>query len=153
MTETLREARIHVSDDSIRDPETPALLRRIAGVRVVVDAAEAEAFEVVAPSPRAVPGDFVLVDFEIRPGVRSYRLVRRPKNDPWRIRIGAFERRVHRAFVVLARRFARGLTAPVAIVRVLPFRPFRSSAFASLSEPSRPPAISAGPVLAGLRSP
>lgn len=151
MTETLREARIHVSDDSIRDPETPALLRRIAGVRVVVDAAEA--FEVVAPSPRPVPGDFVLVDIEVRPGVRSYRLVRRPKNDPWRIRIGAFERRVHRAFVVLARRFARGLNVPVAIVRVLPFRPFRSSAFASLSEPSRPPAISAGPVLAGLRSP
>ena len=99
----------YVADGSISNPETPALLRRIAAERLAAGAAPAPGLEPLAP-PR-LPGHsgFVLVDYEVRPGVRGYRLARIPKNVWWRIRIGAFERRVHRAFVVLARRIARGL--------------------------------------------
>ncbi len=118
MTDTPREAPPQVADDSLRDLETPALLRRIAGVPAPADAAGQVTLEASVLHPELVPNDFVLVDVDVRPGVRNYRLVRLPANDPWRIRIGAFERRVHRAFVVLARRMTRSPAAPAASVQV-----------------------------------
>lgn len=118
MTDTLREAPPHVEAGSLHDLETPALLRRIAGVPAHLEAARHATPEASVLHPELVQSDFVLVDFEVRPGVRNYRLVRLPKNDPWRIRIGAFERRVHRTFVVLTRRLVRALAVPLASVRV-----------------------------------
>jgi hypothetical protein len=118
MTDTLKEAPPLVADGSLYELETPALLRRIAGVPAPSDAAGQVTLEASVLHPEIVPNDFVLVDFEVRPGVRNYRLVRPPKNDPWRIRIGAYERRVHRTFVVLARRIARRLAGPAAGVQV-----------------------------------
>lgn len=118
MTDTLREPPPLVADCSLHELDTPALLRRIAGVPAPADAAGHVTLGACALHPELVPNDFVLVDFEVRPGVRNYRLVRLPKNDPWRIRIGAFERRVHRAFVVLARRIVRSLAASAASARV-----------------------------------
>ena len=118
MTDTLRESPPLVADGSLRNLETPALLRRIAGVSARADTAEDATLEASALKPELVPNDFVLVDFEVRPGVRNYRLVRLPANDPWRIRLGVFERRVHRAFVVLARHIACGLAVSMASVRV-----------------------------------
>lgn len=106
------------ADCSLRDPETPALLRRIAGMPAPADAAGQGTLEASVLHPELVPNDFVLVDFDVRPGVHNDRLVRPPANDPWRIRIGAFERRVHRALVVLARRITRSLAAPAASVQV-----------------------------------
>jgi hypothetical protein len=97
----------YFADGTIFDPETPALLRRIAAERLAAGAAHAPGLEPVAP-PR-LPGHsgFVLVDYEIRPGIRGYRLAMIPKNVWWRIRIGAFERNVHRTFVILWRRLVR----------------------------------------------
>ena len=119
MTDIEREARASLADGSLHDLETPALLRRIAGVPA--PPASTAALATVAPPvlrPEVVEADFVLVDFEVRPGVRNYRLVRRPANNRWRVRIGAFERRVHRTFVLLARRFARALAVPAPSLRV-----------------------------------
>jgi len=110
-----------LADGSLHELETPALLRRIAGVPARADAAGQVTVEASVLHPELVPNDFVLVDFEFRPGVRNYRLVKVPKNDAWRIRTGAFERRVHRTFVVLARRIARSLTTPAAGVHVARF--------------------------------
>ena len=118
MTDTQREAPPHVEAGSLHDLETPALLRRIAGVPAHAATGGHGTLEPSVLQPELVPNDFVLVDFEVRPGVRNYRLVRLPKNDPWRIRVGAFERRVHRTFVVLARRIARALALPLPSVRL-----------------------------------
>ena len=100
----------YVADGSISNPETPALLRRIAAERLTAGAAHAPELEPLA-LPR-LPGHsgFVLVDYEVRPGVRGYRLAKIPKNVWWRIRFGAFERNVHRAFVILWRRLVRFVT-------------------------------------------
>lgn len=117
MTDATRDALPLLADGSLHELETPALLRRIAGVPARADAAGHVTVEASVLHPELVPNEFALVDFEVRPGVRNYRLVRLPKNDPWRIRIGAFERRVHRTFVVLARRIVRSLAAPAASVR------------------------------------
>jgi hypothetical protein len=100
----------YVADGTISNPETPALLRRIAAERLAAGAAHAPEFEPLA-SPR-LPGHsgFVLVDYEVRPGIRGYRLAKIPKNVWWRIRIGAFERNVHRSLVILWRRLVRVVT-------------------------------------------
>lgn len=118
MTDTPREAPPLVADGSLHELETPALLRRIAGVPACANTAAPVTLETSVLHPELVPNDFVLVDFEVRPGVRNYRLARLPKNDPWRIRIGAFERRVHRTFVVLSRRIVQDFAALAAHVRV-----------------------------------
>ena len=118
MTDAMRDTLPLLADGSLHKLETPALLRRIAGVPARADAAGHVTVEALVLHPELVPNDFVLVDFEVRPGVRNYQLVKVPKNDAWRIRIGAFERRVHRTFVVLARRIARSLTTPAAGVHV-----------------------------------
>lgn len=117
MTDAMRDTLPLLADGSLHELETPALQRRIAGVPAPVDTAGLVTLEACVLHPEIVPNDFALVDFEIRPGVRNYRLARLPKNDPWRIRIGAFERRVHRTFVVLARRIVRSLAAQAASVR------------------------------------
>lgn len=97
----------YVADGTISNPETPALLRRIAAERLAAGAAHAPALEPLASPLLPITEGFVLVDCEIRPGVRGYRLARTPKNVWWRIRIGAFERNVHRSLVVLWRRLVR----------------------------------------------
>ncbi len=99
-----------IADGTIFNPETPALLRRIAAERLAAGAAHALEIEPLA-LPR-LPGHsgFVLVDYEVRPGVRGYRLAKIPKNVWWRIRIGAFERNVHRSLVVLWRHLVRFVT-------------------------------------------
>lgn len=116
MTDTLRETPPLVADGSLRNLETPALLRRIAGVTVRAVVTRHVTLEASVLRPEVVPNDFVLVDFEVRPGVRNYRLARLPRNDQWRILIGAFERRVHRVFVVLARRIVRSFADRAASV-------------------------------------
>ena len=100
----------YVADGSISSPETPALLRRIAAERLAAGAAHAPELEPLA-SPR-LPGHsgFFLVDYEVRPGIRGYRLAKIPKNVWWRIRIGAFERNVHRSLVILWRRLVQFVT-------------------------------------------
>ncbi len=103
-------AREDVADGSISNPETPALLRRIVSEQLTVYAAFAAANERPVVFGLPITEDFFLVDYEIRPGVRGYRLAKVPKNDPWRIAIGAFERRVHRTLVILVRRVVRFLT-------------------------------------------
>lgn len=118
MTDTPREALSLIADGPLHELETPALLRRVAGMSARAGAAGHAILEASTLHPELVPNDFVLVDFEVRPGVRNYRLVRLPKNDRWRIRIGALQRRVHRAFVILARCIARSLAAPGAGVPV-----------------------------------
>ena len=133
MSDALREARARVADGSISDLETPALLRRLTGAHLDPEAIEGTPFEAPAPLAEPVPGDFVLVDLEIRPGVRSYRLVKLPTNDPRRIRIGAFERRVHRTLLVLARRIVRHLAAAMASLRRV-----RARAARLLVRPRRP---------------
>ncbi len=104
-------ARACVADGSISDPETPALLRQIASEHLVITAAFAVAIECPAPPRIPITEGFVLVDYEVRPGVRSYRLARIPANVPWRIRIGAFERLLHRTLVLFVRRLVWFLTA------------------------------------------
>ena len=118
MSDTAREALPSVADGSIHDLETPAILRRIAGVPAPASSAALATVVLPVLLPEVVQTDFVLVDFEVRPGVRNYRLVRRPANSPWRVLIGAFERRVHRTLVFLARRFARALAVPAPSLRV-----------------------------------
>lgn len=101
----------YVADGSIDDPETPALLRRIAAEQLGARVAHAPEPGTPAPTLLPITEGFVLVDFEVRPGVRGYRLAKLPANVGWRIRIGAFERNVHRTFVVLGRRLVRFVTA------------------------------------------
>lgn len=108
-------ARAYVADGSISNPETPALLRRIASKQLAADAAFAAAIERPVVFRPPITEDFVLVDYEIRPGFRGYRLAKVPKNVPWRIAIGAFERRVHRSLVLLGRRLVRFLTDQTAL--------------------------------------
>jgi hypothetical protein len=98
-----------VADGTLSDPETPALLRRIAREPLADDAAQATAPEAPAPARDSTARDFVLVSWEIRPGERRYRLARIPANVRWRIRIGAFERHLHRSFVIAGRRLRRFL--------------------------------------------
>ena len=119
MTEIPREAPPRIANGSLCDVETPALLRRIASVSVRAVVTGHAPLEASVLRPEVVPNDFVLVDFEVRPGFRNYRLARLPRNDRWRIRIGAFERRVHRAFVVLARRIVRSFADRAASVQAL----------------------------------
>ncbi len=105
----------YVADGSISDPETPALLRRIAAEQLAAETAYAAAVECPALPHVPITEGFVLVDCEIRPGVRGHRLARLPENVAWRIRVGAFERHVHRTLVILWRRLVRLLTAPSAL--------------------------------------
>jgi hypothetical protein len=114
-----------VADGSISNPETPALLRHIAFEHLAAEAAYAAATHCPAVPPRPVTEGFVLVDYEIRPGVRGYRLAKVPANVSWRIRIGAFERHVRRTLFILWRR----LVAHVVPQMVL-FCEGRSSLFA-----------------------
>ena len=102
----------YVADGTISNPETPALLRRIAAEHLAAETANAGAEECPALPQLPITEGFVLVDCEIRPGVRGYRLARLPENVAWRIRVGAFERHVHRTLVILWRRLVRLLTAP-----------------------------------------
>ncbi len=117
-------ARSLVADGTIGAAETPALLRRVAaaelGTEVVLAVAVVAAFPVYA----LPPDDFALVEYEVRPGVRNYRLARVPKNHPWRIRIGAFERACHRACTLFVRRFRRAVrgTVPLTSVREPAYR-------------------------------
>jgi hypothetical protein len=106
-------ARAHVADGSITALETPALLRQIASQRLVVTATFAVAIEWPAPPRIPVTDGFVLVEYEVRPGVRNYRLAKVPANDPLRIRIGAFERHVHRTLVLVFRRLVSILATRV----------------------------------------
>ncbi|MFN7989760.1 MAG: hypothetical protein U0529_19965 [Thermoanaerobaculia bacterium] len=107
----------YVTDGSISRPETPALLRRIAFEHLAAVAACGAAVDCTAPPPLPIPEGFVLVDYEIRPGVRSYRLAKVPENVAWRIRIGAFERHVHRTFVLFVRRLVRFFTAQMVLAQ------------------------------------
>ena len=105
----------YIADGSISSPETPALLRQIAAEQLAAGAAHAP-----EPAPAALPllpitEGFVLVDCEIRPGVRGYRLAKLPANVSWRISIGAFERNVHRTLVIFVRRLVRFLAARMAL--------------------------------------
>jgi hypothetical protein len=108
-------ARACVADGSISDPETPALLRRTASLHLVAVVAYASAIEYPVPPRIPVAEGFVLVDYEVRPGVRSYRLARIPANDSERIRIGAFERHVHRTLVLFVRRLVWYFTGQMAL--------------------------------------
>ena len=123
-----------VSDGTLSDPETPALLRRIAGAPLAAETAHATALEAPAPPRDSTARDFVLVDWEIRPGERRYRLARVPANVPWRIRIGAFQRHVHRSFVVAGRRLRRFL-APESNAG-FPARPGRTAGDFVLLDPA-----------------
>ena len=105
----------YVADGTISNPETPALLRRIAAEHLAAETAVAAAVECPALPRLPITEGFVLVDYEIRPGVRGYRLARLPENVAWRIRVGAFERHVHRTLVILWRRLVRFLTGPSAL--------------------------------------
>ena len=100
----------YVADGSISNPETPALLRRIASAHLGIGAACAPELEPPAPPLLPISDGFVLVDYAVRPGVRGYRLAKLPANVPWRIRIGAFERHVHRTLVIFVRCVVRFLT-------------------------------------------
>jgi hypothetical protein len=104
----------YVADGTISNPETPALLRRIAAEHLAAETAYAASVECPALPQLPITEGFVLVDCEIRPGVRGYRLARLPENVAWRIRVGAFERHVHRTLVILWRRLVRFLTAQMA---------------------------------------
>ncbi len=103
----------HVADVSISALETPALLRQIASRRLVFTATFTVAVECPAPPRVPVTEGYVLVEYEIRPGVQGYRLAKVPANDPLRIRIGAFERHLHRTFVLFLRRLVWSLTTRV----------------------------------------
>lgn len=105
-------ARSHVADRSISDLETPALLRRVAreqlGAEIELRVVVVVAFPVFVP-PK---DDFALVEYEVRPGVRNYRLARVPRNDAWAIRLGAFERAIRRTLRVIGRRLTASLAGP-----------------------------------------
>ena len=104
----------YVADGSISDPATPALLRRIAAEHLAANEAHAAAIECRVRPHHPISDGFVLVDWEVRPGTRGYRLARLPANVWWRIRIGAFERNVHRTLVIFFRQLVRFLTAQAA---------------------------------------
>jgi hypothetical protein len=123
----------YVADGSIFDPATPALLRRIASEHLAADEACAAPIERPVPPCPPISDGFVLVDSEILPGVHRYRLAKVPANVSWRIRIGAFERRVHRTLLVLARRLVRSLAAAMASLRRV-----RARAARLLARPRRP---------------
>lgn len=108
-------ARRHVADGSVSSPETPALLRRVARERLGAEIALALVVVVAVPLSDCPKDDFALVEHEVRPGVRNYRLARVPRNDEGAIRFGAFERAVRRRFLALARRLGGALRGPVAI--------------------------------------
>ncbi|HQP88197.1 MAG TPA: hypothetical protein PLL76_18260 [Thermoanaerobaculia bacterium] len=105
----------YVADGSISDPATPALLRRIAAEHLAANEAPAAAIECPTLVHHPITEGFVLVDCEIRPGVRGYRLAKLPANVSWRISIGAFERNVHRTLVIFVRRLVRFLAARMAL--------------------------------------
>lgn len=106
-------ARAYVADGSISAPETPALLRRIASRHLVVTATFEVAIEFPAPHQIPLTEGFVLVDYEVRPGVRNYRLAKVPANDSSLIWLGAFERHVRRTLVLILRHLASLLTTRV----------------------------------------
>lgn len=105
-------ARSHVADRSISEPETPALLRRVAreqlGAEIELRVVVVVAFPVFVP-PK---DDFALVEYEVRPGVRNYRLARVPRNDARAIRLGAFERAIRRTFRAIGHRLTASLAGP-----------------------------------------
>ncbi len=114
-------ARRHVADGSISEPETPALLRRVArerlGFSVDLRVVVGVAFPVL-PLPK---GDFALVEHEVRPGLKNCHLVRVPRNCAWRIRLGAFRRALRRAWTALGRGVAGSLpTGPFLATSVHP---------------------------------
>lgn len=106
----------HVADGSLSGPETPALLRRVArerlGVRVELRVVVAVAVPACAPPQE----DFALVEYEVRPGVRNWRLARVPRNDAWRVRFGALVRAMRRARLQLGRRLREALPGPAPAV-------------------------------------
>lgn len=132
-------ARSHVSDGSISELATPALLRRVAreqlGAEIELRVVVVVAFPVFVP-PK---DDFALVEYEVRPGVRNYRLARVPRNDGWSIRLGAFERAVRRTLRGIGRRLAGSFAGPAQIVPA-PEAAYRLQAVS----PARA-ALSAGP--------
>lgn len=105
-----------VANGSMSYPETPALLRQVAVQHLRACAEYVPELEPPTPPQLPITEGFVLVDHVIRPGVRGYRLAKLPANVQWRIRIGAFERYVHRTFVVLGRRLVRFLTSPTVLI-------------------------------------
>lgn len=105
----------YIADGSISRPETPALLRCIAFEHLAAEAACVAAVDCPASPPLPITEGFVLVDYEIRPGVRGYRLAKVPENVAWRIRIGAFERHVHRTLVLFVRRLVRFFAAQMVL--------------------------------------
>lgn len=102
----------HVGDGSLSEPETPALLRRVArerlGVRIELRVVVVVAVPVCAPPQE----DFALVEHEVRPGVRNWRLARVPRNDAWGVRLGALARAMRRARLLLGRRLREALSDP-----------------------------------------
>ena len=113
--ELLALARSHVADGTIVAPETPALLRRVAAAHAGTEVVLAVVVVTAFPVHTLPPDDFALVEYEVRPGVRNYRLARVPKNDPWRIRVGLFERAFHRACRLLVRRALGAIRGPAAL--------------------------------------
>ena len=105
-------ARSHVQDGTIREPETPALLRRVANASPGVEIAVTVVVVTAVPLVDLPRDDFALVEYEARPGVRNYRLARLPRNDGRLVRLGAFERAFHRTCVLLVRRVLGAFRAP-----------------------------------------
>lgn len=124
-----------VADGSISSPETPALLRHIAFEHLAAEAAYAAAADCPAVPPHPVTDGFVVVDYETRPGVRGYRLAKVPANVSWRIRIGAFERHVHRTLVLFVRHLAHFFVARITLAREWSCSLFVRRARAGQNEP------------------
>ncbi|KAA0254079.1 MAG: hypothetical protein EDX89_11255 [Acidobacteria bacterium] len=99
-------ARAALLDGTLDDPETPAILRRIAG----------------APLPggrglrrdEADP-DLVLAEIPLAPGVTGLWLTRRPRNDGRLVLLGRLERAVDRLALRATRRLLAFLAEPVVL--------------------------------------
>jgi len=96
-------ARSHVAEGSISDPETPALLRRVARERLGADI-DLRVVVVALPILALPQDELVLVEREVRPGLRSYHLARVPRNRAWRIRLRALARALRHAWRAIGSR-------------------------------------------------
>ena len=104
-------ARRALLDGTIDDPETPAILRRIAG-----DAPRPR--PATAPARSLAESGLVLAEIQLSPGVVGLWMTKQPGNDRRLVLLGTFERALDRLALRAVRRLLRFLATPVVLARI-----------------------------------
>lgn len=102
-------ARAALLDGTLDDPETPAILRRIA---------REFPRDRPAPAQSLAASGLVLAEIELRPGVVGLWVTKQPRNNRRLILLGRLERAVDRLALRATQRLLAFLATPFVLVRI-----------------------------------